>query len=143
MQRERQPPAIFVHLVWATWDRLPLLNEELSRQVYHAIGAKCQELGAQVIAIGGIEDHVHLLARLPATLSVADLLKHVKGASSHLVTHHLAPGQSFKWQGSYGVCSVSPRHLAQVGDYIARQREHHAAGSLIASLEHEPPSQPA
>jgi REP element-mobilizing transposase RayT len=140
VQRERQPLPIYVHLVWATWNRLPLLSEEMSKQVYHAVGAKCRELGAQVVAIGGTEDHVHLLVRLPATLSVADLLKHIKGASSHLVTHRLAPGQSFKWQGSYGACSVSPRHLAQVSDYIARQREHHATGTLIATLEHEPSS---
>ena len=126
---------LFVHLVRSAWDRLPLLTEDVRRRVYHAVSAKCQELRAEVIAIGGVEDHVHLLVRLPATLSVADLMKHVKGTSSHLVTHEAAPGQFFKWQSAYGACTISPRHLTGVSNYIARQQEHHAAGSLLEPLE--------
>lgn len=60
------------------------------------------------IALGGIEDHVHLLIQLPFTTSVADLMHQVKGGSSYLVTHELRPGEFFKWQGSYGAVSVSP-----------------------------------
>ncbi len=131
--------ALYVHLVWATWDRQPLLGDELRRRVYHAIGAKCQELGVQLLAIGGVEDHVHLLVCIPAALSVADLIRQVKGTSSHLATHQLAPGQFFKWQGAYGACSVSPRHLPQVCDYIARQQDHHAAGTLHPALKQQPP----
>ena len=130
--------AVFVHLVWATWDRLPLLPEEVRQPVYRAIGAKCTALGAEIIAIGGIEDHIHLLVPLPATLSVADLVKHTKGASAHLVTHQLVPHQFFKWQGADGAFSVSPHDLAPVSDYIARQREHHASGSLVMEWEHSP-----
>ena len=133
--RHETKATLFVHLVWSTWDRLPLLTEDTSRRMYHAMAAKCQELGVEVIAIGGVEDHVHLLARMPPTLSVADLMKHVKGTSSHLFTHQLAPGQFFKWQGAYGACSVSPRHVAGVSDYIARQKERHATGSLVEQLE--------
>jgi putative transposase len=135
--------AVFVHLVWATWDRLPFLTPEVEREVHRAIGAECDELGAQVVAIGGVEDHVHLLARLPATLSIADLVKHAKGASSHLVTHGLGPGQVFKWQGAYGAVSVSPHEVSQVSDYIARQKEHHATGSLKAEWEQPPDDQSA
>jgi putative transposase len=133
--------AVFVHLVWATWDRLPFLTPEVEREVHRAIGAKCDELGTQVVAIGGIEDHVHLLVGLPATLSIADLVKHAKGASSHLVTHGLGPGQVFKWQGAYGAVSVSRHHVPLVSDYIARQREHHADGSLVPEWEQPPDEQ--
>ncbi len=126
---------VFLHLVWATWDRLPLLTEEVVREVYRAISAKCAELGAPVVALGGVEDHVHLLVELPATVCIADLVGQVKGASAHLVTHRLAPGTFFKWQGAYAALSVGPQSVAQVKQYIARQREHHAEGSLIADWE--------
>jgi REP element-mobilizing transposase RayT len=89
-----------------------------------------------VIALGGGDDHVHLLVQLPSALSVSDLMRRVKGSSAHLATHTLAPATFFKWQPGYGSVSVSPRHLAQVSDYIARQREHHAAGTLVSLLEH-------
>src|SRR5947209_2742512 len=82
----RQPyTQLYIHLVWSTWDRLPLLTPELKATVYVCIQAECHALNTDVIATGGIEDHVHLLVRIPTTISIADLVKQIKGASSHLV----------------------------------------------------------
>ena len=53
------------------------------------------------------------------------------------------PGQVFKWQGAYGAVSVSPQHVPQVSDYIARQKEHHADGSLVPEWEQPPDDQSA
>jgi hypothetical protein len=64
-------------------------------------------------------------------------MRRIKGASAHLATHNLLPGEFFKWQGGYGAFSVSPRHLRRVRDYIARQREHHLSNNLLPSLEPE------
>ena len=119
--RETRPPPVYVHAAWATWERLPLLTDAIERAIHRAIAAECAKLRAEVIAIGGVPDHVHLLVRLPTALSVADLLKQAKGSTAHLVTHEPTPGQYFRWQPGYGVVSVSPRHLPQVADYIARQ----------------------
>ena len=92
-----------MHLVWTTWDRTPILTDDIRPEAFRIIGAKCQSLGAQVVALGGISDHVHLLVRLPMTLSIALLLKEIKGASGHaLAKHAIADGEFFKWQGAYG-----------------------------------------
>jgi REP element-mobilizing transposase RayT len=123
-------------LVWATWDRLPLLVGEVETCAHRGIGATCARLGSEVTALGGVADHIHLLLRLPLTLSVAELVGQVKGATSHLLTHEvLTDGSFFKWQGSYGAVSVSPRHLPVVAAYVTHQRTHHAEGSLRAGLE--------
>ena len=135
MYRERTHLAVYLHLVWCTWDRLPLLNGEFAHDLYRAIGAECAAIESKLIAIGGVEDHVHVLTSLPATISVADLVQRLKGSSAHLATHQLVPDQFFKWQAGYGAVTVSPRHLDQVSKYIADQREHHANNSLNASLE--------
>jgi REP element-mobilizing transposase RayT len=127
--------AVFVHLIWATWDRLPLLTDEITPALYRAIGAKCEELHAQVVAIGGVEDHVHLLVGLPATLTIADLMKHIKGATSHLVNHRLPNGGSFRWQGAYAAFSVDPQRLQRLIDYIANQRQHHFSNTLLSAWE--------
>ena len=129
--------ALYVHLVWSTWERQPWLQGAMGRQVYRLIGARCQELHIQIIALGGIEDHVHLLVSLPTTLSVAQVAKQIKGASSHFVNGQLAssPTQFFKWQAGYGAVTVSPSGLREVAHYITHQREHHAAGSLIDGWE--------
>ena len=77
---------LYLHCVWATWDRLPLVTDDIEARLYAAIAAKCRELKCVPLAIGGVEDHVHLVVRLHTTVSVAQLLKGVKGSSSHLVT---------------------------------------------------------
>src|SRR5487761_2235673 len=128
--------AVYLHVAWSTWDRLPLLVGDVELRVHRAIVAKCAELGAEVIAIGGIEDHVHLLIKMPATIAIAQLIGQVKGASSHLVTHDIFRGTGFfKWQGAYGAVSVSPRYLGEVSAYIAGQKAHHLARSLIPEWE--------
>jgi len=126
---------LYVHCVWGTWDRLPLLSAERKAAVYDCIQAECTALKSEVIAIGGIENHVHVLARIPAALSVAELVKQIKGASSHLVTHQLSPGEFFKWQGAYAAFSLSKAEVPRIRDYILRQEEHHRNRTLDPDAE--------
>ena len=126
---------MYVHIVWGTWDRLPLITNDIQMAVYRSLGAQCQSLQVEVIALGGMEDHLHMLVQLPTTLALADLVKQVKGATTHLVTHVLAPNSFFKWQGAFGAVSVSPDDLPRISNYIAHQREHHTNQSLVPTWE--------
>jgi putative transposase len=133
---------LYVHLVWRTWDRLPLLSGRVQAAVYACIRDECAALQAEVIAIGGMEDHIHLLVRLPAAVSVATLVKQVKGASSHLVNHKLSLDTAFKWQGAYGAFTVSPSAIPAITEYIRHQEEHHRVRSIDPDLElpEQPPA---
>ena len=126
---------VFVHYVWGTWDRTPLITPELEPRIHACIGAKCRSLRCDVLAIGGTADHVHCLVRIPATLAVAELAKEMKGASSHLATHETESGSLFRWQGTYGAFSVGAAELERVTDYIRRQKEHHAHGNVEPQWE--------
>ncbi len=121
---------LYVHCVWATWDRLPLLTPAVELAAFAAIRAKCHELNCEPLAIGGMPDHVHLLVRLHTTTSVSNLVKEVKGASSHLVTHQVTPQDFFKWQGAYGAFTLGKPDVPAVQAYIERQTEHHAQNDL-------------
>ncbi len=87
------------------------------------------------MAIGGDVDHVHLLVRFPTTVSVATLLKEVKGASSHLVNHEITPADFFKWQGAYGAFTISKDDVKAVTHYINHQKARHATNTLIDDWE--------
>jgi putative transposase len=124
---------LYVHLVWATWDRAPILTSEVLQVVDRSIRHECVQLGVEVLAFGGVADHVHLLARLPARLSVSDVVKQVKGATSHLITQRLKI--PFKWQGGYGAFSVSKRSIAAAREYVLNQEQHHGYGTTITAAE--------
>jgi REP element-mobilizing transposase RayT len=126
---------LYLHLVWATWDRLPLIRPEFRQAIYGCIQDQLRRHRCDLIAIGGIEDHVHVLTRFPTTVAVADIVKHATGASSNLMTQTVARGEFFKWQGYYGAFTVAKRHVPNVRDYILGQEEHHRTGRLSQVLE--------
>jgi putative transposase len=124
---------MYVHCVWATWNREPLITSEIQPMIYAAIGQQCQMLKCSVIAVGGVEDHIHLLVGFPPTLAISALVKQVKGSSSHLANGHT--DRFFKWQGAYGAFMVSHRSLDRVADYIRNQPIHHQQKSVIPVYE--------
>ena len=124
-----------MHLVWSTWDRLPLINQQIEPQLYAAIAKKCRQLECEPVAIGGIEDHIHLLVSLHPNISISQLVKDVKGSSSHLMNHKIAPNEFFKWQGGYGAFSFSKDDLPKIRTYIDNQKEHHREGILEQAWE--------
>jgi REP element-mobilizing transposase RayT len=132
----RQPyTQLYMHLVWATWDRMPLITADLRQPIYGCINQQLKKHRCEPLAIGGIDDHVHVLMRFHPTVRLYEVVQHAKGASSHLVTHVLDPGGFFKWQGYYGAFTLSKRQVPHVRDYILRQEEHHLGGMVIQTLE--------
>ena len=120
---------LHVHLVWSTWDRLPTLTGAARQAAYACIKSDCIELKVEMLAIGGTADHVHVLARIPSTVCVADLVKQIKGASSHLLSHTIPDMDGFRWQGGYGAFTVSKALAPKVREYIQHQEEHHRDGT--------------
>ena len=126
---------LYLHLVWSTWDHIPMLGPEIKPLVYASIQAECAKLKADVGAVGGTEDHVHLLTRIPTIITVAQLAKQVKGSTSHLVTHLEGTEQFLKWQGGYGAFSVSRSDVRRVKAYVLNQEQHHRDHTTERDLE--------
>jgi REP element-mobilizing transposase RayT len=127
----------YLHLVWSTWRRQPFITTDLQSRVYGALAHQCAEVGADVIAIGGMPDHVHVVVRFPTTISIAELVRRLKGASSNLVTHVIRWPEPFKWQGGYGAFTVSKRHVPMIRNYVLNQEQHHRDGPLHEQLERD------
>ena len=122
---------LFYHFVWGTWDRTPLLVGEIREKAYAVIRSQCTAQEAKIFAVGGIENHVHLLVGLPATRDLPEFIKNVKGVSSRTLNQcYGRAAWSFKWQGRYGVTTVSPAHMKRIIGYIEKQKQHHADGDL-------------
>ena len=107
----------------------------MEHRIYRYISDVCLDDKCDVLSIGGIEDHLHLLVNLAPTISMADLMKHVKGGSSRFVSEELCPGEWFQWQGHYGAFSVSARDKQRVISYIRNQKDHHNSGTIWPDAE--------
>ena len=127
----------YYHLVWATKGREASITPKVENVLFRAIEMKAQEMGCSILAVNAALDHIHVLASIPPTMTIADWVKHVKGTSSHEVnTAQSGDVERFRWQGSYSVLTVGHRSLPIVIDYIVKQKEHHAKGTLYAALEY-------
>jgi putative transposase len=126
---------VYVHFVWATFDREPLILPEWETRLYAAIVTKCDELRASLMAVNGMADHIHVLLRLPATISLAEMAKYLKGASSHPINNEMRPPDKFQWQGAYYANSVSKSELDTVCAYIRNQKRHHSENTVEPDWE--------
>ena len=126
---------IYLHLVWSTWDRLPLIAHEDEEKLHDCIAAIAVKQKCSVIAIGGMPDHVHLLLQFPATLNVGFLMQQLKGGSAHFANQEMELPAPLKWRGSYAAFSVSRWDVAKIAAYIRDQKVHHAQNGTIAQLE--------
>ena len=117
--------AVYIHLVFSTKERRPLLRDETTRMSVHSyLGGISKHLGCAPIITGGMEDHVHLLARFGRTITQAEWVKELKRVSNLWIKEQYSI-RNFAWQGGYADFSVSASNLEQVKTYIQNQQEHH------------------
>jgi putative transposase len=112
-----------------------LITAEVEARLWPYIGAKCKELDYVLLAVGGIEDHTHVLIELLPTMLVADVAKNLKGASSHYINKESGLPATLYWQDGYGVITVRKAEVPKVARYIQRQKEHHRSGKVSDILE--------
>lgn len=124
-----------LHFVWTTYNRMPWIKPEIASSVHRYIETVARNDGCDVLAVGGVADHVHLFVRMSATASFALLMQHVKGGSSHLIQHELLPGSFFRWQDGYAIFSARPSDKTRVVAYIQNQEQHHRDGTLWFGAE--------
>ena len=118
--------AVYIHLVFSTKDRRPLLRDKPTRDALHSyLGGVSKQLDCPPILVGGVEDHVHLLARFGRTITQAEWVKELKRVSNLWLKERGRDYADFEWQGGYADFSVSQSNLEQVKQYIAGQEDHH------------------
>jgi putative transposase len=111
--------------VFSTKDRRASITAQLRERLWPFLGGIARENGMKTLSIGGVDDHVHILLSLPATMPVAKAMQLIKGGSSKWV-HETFPDQRlFAWQTKYGAFSVSVSQLDKIVKYIQNQPEHH------------------
>jgi putative transposase len=125
---------LLYHVVFSTKGRLPLISEEVKEPLYEYMGGIIRGEGGILLEIGGMPDHVHLLAKFRTDIAVATMVKKIKGKSSKWRNDMRHQAERFKWQEGYGAFSVSESLVKKVRNYIHTQEEHHRRVSFKEEL---------
>lgn len=115
----------YVHITFSTKNRVPLISEEIEKELYSYIGGICKNLECYPIKVGGFYDHVHILTSLSKKIALMVLLEKVKANSSKWIKTKSDSLKKFCWQNGYGAFSVNPYEIDKVILYIENQKEHH------------------
>ena len=117
---------ILIHAVFSTKDRAPLLRDaSLRDEMHRMLGGVSNTRGCQPVIVGGVADHVHILAHLSRTLALSDWIKEIKRQTTAWAKPHDPRLAHFSWQTGYGAFSVSQSVKTRIVRYIANQEAHH------------------
>ncbi len=116
---------IWVHLIWATKERQPLMQKEAREKIQRHIREKAIKEGYHIEAINGIADHLHCLISLNPRFSISEVMNKLKGESSHWINSEKITRGRFAWQGGFAAFSVSASQVGTVRNYICNQENHH------------------
>jgi REP element-mobilizing transposase RayT len=117
------------HIVTGTYDRVPIITPEVEPILYTALCRKARDAGGQVSQVGGVADHVHLIARLPRTMSIARFMSVLKSGSCLAVRTRFGE-DAFRWQEGYGITSLNPHRMEEIRAYVRHQKAHHEARTV-------------
>jgi len=116
---------VILHLIFSTKNREPWLDSNMRPRMHAYLATVCRDLGAEVVRVGGVADHVHIVSTLPRSISQAQLIEQIKKASSKWIKTLDTRFRGFFWQRGYAAFSVSPNQLEGALQYVEAQQEHH------------------
>jgi putative transposase len=111
-----------VHVVFATKARTPCIKSIWKPELHAYLAGTAKGLQTIPFAVGGTDDHVHMLLALRATHNVSDLVREIKKSSHSWAVER---ERNFAWQTGYGAFSAGTAELARLTRYIENQEEHH------------------
>ena len=126
---------IWIHAIWATKERVPLIAPKIEQQVYAFMRTQFVESGCPIRIINGMPDHVHCLFLLNPQKPIAEIIKQVKGGTSHFINEQNLIHDKFAWQTGYASYSVSESVLEKVYEYIKNQKQHHVKKTFQQEYE--------
>jgi putative transposase len=116
---------VWIHAVWGTKNREPLLSQEIRSTVLNHIRENARFKEIHISRLNGYLDHVHCLFGLNADMTIARAVQLMRGESAYWINKEKLSPRKFEWASEYCAISVSESVLETVRAYIESQEEHH------------------
>lgn len=116
---------VWIHLVWATKNRKPLLVSDIRQKIFSHIRENAKIKNIHTDFVNGDVDHVHCLIALNQEQTIAKVVQLIKAESSFWINKNSLCKEKFEWQDDYFAVSVSESRVDKVREYIKNQETHH------------------
>ncbi|MFC4230451.1 IS200/IS605 family transposase [Parasediminibacterium paludis] len=116
---------IWIHAVWGTKNRMPLLRQPVLEKVCTHITNNAKEKGIYIDRINGYDEHIHVLMLLKSDFSISKQMQLLKGESAYWINKTGLLKKQFEWADKYFAASVSNDKIDVVRAYIDNQQTHH------------------
>jgi REP element-mobilizing transposase RayT len=93
-----------------------------------------EEKGIKILAVQGVEDHIHVLVQLHPAQNLTQVVKTLKYDSALWINETQLVEGNFEWQPEYAAYTVSPSGIKQVIDFINNQEAYHKTKTLESEL---------
>ena len=131
---------IYIQAIFAVEQRAALIQSAWKEELFKYIGGIFRNKKQKLIAVGGVEDHIHLLFGLRPSIAISDLIRDVKSDSTEFINKKRFSRRTFRWQEGFGAFSYSRSQLDSVAKYVLEQEKHHSKRSFkneyVALLGH-------
>ncbi len=137
MQYDKGKHCVFYHryhIVWSTKYRLKVLRGDLRARIRDIIRQVCAENGVDIIRGVLSSDHVPMFVSVPPKLAISDLVRKVKGRSSHKIQREFPAIRKRYWGCHFwgrGYFSTTSGTITQ--DIVLQYLEQHIANPTGAS----------
>jgi REP element-mobilizing transposase RayT len=126
---------LYVHLVWTTLQRLPLVTADRARILARYLRVTARHHQARVLEVGMVTTHVHLLLQFEPSTALVKLVQALKGGSATVINREVPTQPPLRWARGYSMHTLGERHLDAVRAYIARQPEKHPLERIAGWME--------
>jgi REP element-mobilizing transposase RayT len=117
--------SLHYHIVFSTKNREPWIEVSIQERIWSYLAAMATHHGMMALRVGGLEDHLHLIVRIPPTIPVSEAVRLLKGSSSRWIRQAFPELEAFRWQDGYGAFTVSTSALDATIRYVEQQRANH------------------
>ena len=122
------------HITFSTAGRRCYIKSAIKDRLFQYMCGTARKKKGSILKVNGVEDHIHVLAKIAPDIAVSKFVGEVKGNASKWVSGNFPAFRSFTWQEGFASFTVSESNADQVAAYIDGQTKHHGRMSFVEEL---------
>ena len=131
------------HIVFAPKFRRQVIYGKIKKDVANILSTLCKRKGVEIIEAECCRDHIHMLVRIPPSISVSSFMGYLKGKSSLMIFDRHANlkykyGNRHFWCRGYYVDTVG-KNAKKIEEYINNQLQEDLTYDQISLREYIDP----